>query len=172
MARNTIKGKSIKNINGSAVSQTGNIEQDSIDQLGSRINKLDKQVSFVEKNLSDRLTTEVSKFEDKVRDREIRTTEILAIFITLFTFISVNISIFTRVLDLQAAIWFMGLITVFCMILISCLFLLISKEKNWYSISILLTSLVFMIGLLVATNYTPSWNLDLNKIESVDLRQK
>lgn len=105
-----------------------------------------------------------SDFNEKLEKKETRVTEILAIFITLFTFISVNVNIFTRVQDLQSAVWFMLLFTMCCLLLLSCLFLVISDKKNYFIICILVLSIVCLFGLLIATKYIPSWNPKLNEV--------
>jgi K+-sensing histidine kinase KdpD len=50
------------------------------------------------------------EFEQKIQQQQSKSLDILAIFITLFTFISVNITIFQKV-DNEKAVYFMLLIT-------------------------------------------------------------
>ena len=120
----------------------------------------------IEKYVDEQLKQFSDRIEDKIDKKETKTTEILAIFITLFTFISVNVNIFTRVQDLHTAVWFILLFTGCCLFLLANLFLLISKERNWYTIIILLLSFLLLIGILLATKYIPSWNPQLNQILS------
>jgi len=118
----------------------------------------------IEKFVNEKLNNLEEKMNDKIDRKETKTTEILAIFITLFTFISVNVNIFTRVQDIQSAVWFMLLFTLCSLLLLSCLFMTISSKKNYYIIGILVLSMLFLVGLLVATKYIPSWNVSLNGI--------
>lgn len=143
--------------------QEGNLSQSEIDKLTQDVEKLESRITDAENKSEARLKEASKDFDEKMKDREIRTTEVLAIFVTLFTFISVNVSIFTRVEDLHSAVWFIGLFTALSLLLLSSLFLLISKKRNWYAVVILLLSLIFLVGLLFATNYTPQWNPKLNE---------
>ena len=119
----------------------------------------------IERYVNEQLANLEDKMDDKIDRKETKTTEILAIFITLFTFISVNVNVFTRVQDLHSAVWFMLLFTMCSLLLLSCLFLVISTKKNYFIIAILILSMLFLIGLLVTTNYIPSWNPTLNDIQ-------
>jgi len=124
----------------------------------------DKRILRIESNLNKKIYEELKKIDEKSEKKETKTTEILAIFITLFTFISVNVNIFTRVHDLHSAVWFMILFTMCSLLLVSCLFLLISDKRTHFSIWILVLSILFLTGLLVATKYIPSWNPILNDV--------
>lgn len=149
-------------------SQSGNIEETSINQVMKNIEKLEATVKDVEKSFGGRIKTESEGFEAKMKDREIRTTEILAIFITLFTFISVNVSIFTRVENVQTAAWFILLFTACNLILLSGLFIFISRKRNYFNIIVLLISLSLLVGLLFTTRYT-QWNPKLNQINTGEI---
>lgn len=105
------------------------------------------------------------KFETRIENKEVKTTEILAIFITLFTFISVNVNIFTRADDLYTAIYFMGIMTLCCLILVSVLFLLISSRVNFSAIIIFVLSIIFLSSLLVVAKHIPNWNPKINDIK-------
>lgn len=102
------------------------------------------------------------KFETRIAEKETKTTEILAIFITLFTFISVNINIFTRVTDIQSVTWFMLIITMSCLVILAAMFLLISHKINWRGLLLLIISLLALFFLLISTRYFPGWNIKLN----------
>lgn len=125
----------------------------------------DKKILEIENNFKKILYEEVKKIDEKFEKKETRLTEILAIFITLFTFISVNVNIFTRVQDVHSAVWFMLLFTMCSLLLLSCLFLVISDKKNYFIIGILVLSILCLTGLLVATKYIPSWSPTLNDVQ-------
>ncbi len=89
------------------------------------------------------------EIEDKIDKRENNVLQILAIFITLFTFISVNVSFFANINSVLAAAWFM-LLMLFCSIsLVSFLFILIKTEsvstKTWIGLS---TGILALLALL------------------------
>lgn len=139
-------------------------EQPEIAKINKDINSARTEIGELEKKLKEEIGKAVSLFDDKIDKKEIKTTEILAIFITLFTFISVNINIFTRVEDLHTAIFFLILLTSCFAFILGSMFMLISgNKKNWYSIFLIAISLIFMWGLLVATKY---WNPKLNEVRS------
>lgn len=94
----------------------------------------------------------VRAFEEKLDVRETRKVEILAILITLFTFLSININIFTRVNDIYTAIWFMLLMTICSLIIASALFLFIHNRSKWYQLLLVLLFLIAITVLLVMPN--------------------
>ena len=69
------------------------------------------------------------EFENKIQQQQAKSLDILAIFITLFTFISVNVSIFQKV-DNEKAIYFMLLITGAMITLVWTLFLISEYSKQ------------------------------------------
>jgi len=90
------------------------------------------------------------EIEDKIDKRENNVLQILAIFITLFTFISVNVSFFANINDVSSAAWFM-LLMLFCSVsLVSFLFILIKTEpvstKTWIGLS---TGILALLALLL-----------------------
>lgn len=116
-----------KKDSGHVVSSRTGISKDDVGKLEERISKLESEVK-------DTIDVEVKKaserFNQEIQNRETKTIEILAIFFTLFTFISVDVSIFNRVDDLYTAIWFILLFTLCSIIILSTLFLFISREKE------------------------------------------
>ncbi len=101
----------------------------------------------------------LQKFESKINEREEKTTQLLAIFITLFTFISVNVTIFTRVQDVSTAAWFMILMALAaCFILAFTLVCISSKNKQ--ALFLLLICLVAGIAALLVGRggFNPSLN--------------
>jgi heme/copper-type cytochrome/quinol oxidase subunit 4 len=104
------------------------------------------------------------RFETKIENKETKTTEILAIFITLFTFISVNVNIFTKVSDVYTAIWFMLLMTTCSILLLSFLFLVIKSKNDWKLWLGLIITLAFVAFLILITIST-KWNPKLNEVK-------
>ena len=102
------------------------------------------------------------KFETKIENKETKTTEILAIFITLFTFISANITIFTKVTDIKRAVFFMLFMTLCSTSLLSFTFISINQQKkNIFQWIGLLCSIGLMVLMLFGIYLTPIWNIRL-----------
>jgi len=133
----------------------------SSEELEKEIKGLKTKISDFDKTIETKLETVSRDFYKEIKDRELRTTEILAIFFTLFTFISVSINIFTRVEDLFSATWFLFLITSCSIIILSVMFLLISKKINWFAVILLFISLLFIWILLFITTINPNSNIQL-----------
>lgn len=136
----------------------GEKEQVSPANPGKDIKELENKYETL-KTLFENKTKE---FEKKIDEKETKTTEILAIFIGLFTFISVNVSLFTRLQDMQTAIWFM-LIMTFCLtFFLSFLFIIINKTlPNRITFLGLIISLVTLLLLAVLPKIL-NWNIQLN----------
>ena len=124
-------------------------------------------VEKIAKDLRKTIDQMAKTFDSRIEEKETKTTEILAIFITLFTFISVSVNIFTKVGDLHTAAWFLILMTSCSLLILSSMFLLISNRRNWYSIGILLISLIFMWGLFFATRLIPNFDTRLNNVSTL-----
>lgn len=100
--------------------------------------------------ISERVAERVS---GKVIEQKLhKSTEIMAIFITLFTFISVNVNIFSQIESLGAAVWFMILMATASIVLIATIFFLIDesteKNKNRYFFVFLAAGFVFLVCFL------------------------
>lgn len=124
-------------------------------------------VEKIEKDLRKTIDQMAKSFDSRIEEKETKTTEILAIFITLFTFISVSVNIFTKVGDLHTAAWFLVLMTSCSLLILSSMILLISNRRNWYSIGVLLLSLTFMCGLFFATGLIPNFDTSLNNASTL-----
>lgn len=144
----------------------GNIAQSPIDVLNDKIDKLNIKVSEGEKKFEEKIKEEGKVFDEKMKEREIRTTEILAIFITLFTFISVNVSIFTRVEDVPTAICFMLLMTLCSIIILSFLFILLDSKRDWKVWVGLIVSLIFIVFLILMI-FSKKWDIKLNNLNTI-----
>lgn len=81
-------------------------------------------------------------FEVKIQSQQSKSLDVLAIFITLFTFISVNVSIFQKVSD-EKAIFFMLLISACSITLVGTLFLV--SEWSWRRFWIMISGVVLII---------------------------
>lgn len=126
--------------------------------------------SEIEKFVNDNISAYVDgklkdleqKFEDKIENKETKTTEVLAIFITLFTFISANITIFTKVDDIKRAVFFMLLMTLCSITLLSFTFISINQQKkNIFQWIGLLFSIGLMILMLFGIYSLSTWNIKL-----------
>lgn len=121
---------------------------------------------FVEQNIQkytdEKLKNLENRFEERIEKKETKTTEVLAIFITLFTFISANITIFTKVSDIKRAVFFMVLMTLCSITLLSFTFISINEQKkNIFQWIGLLASLGLMIIILFCLYNIPAWNIPI-----------
>jgi len=126
----------------------------------------DELKAFVSENIQKYTDEQLKKTEDKITSKidakETRTTEVLAIFITLFTFISVNVNIFSKVTDIKRAIFFMILMTICSLVLLSFCFIAINDQKrNWFQWGALLVCLFFLAFMICVTQFLPSLNVAL-----------
>lgn len=123
----------------------------------------------LEKQFKELITKEGEKFDKKIQEKETRLTEILAVFVALFTFLSLNVTIFTRVSDAQTAVWIIGMLTVFFTFFISFLLLVLNPDKpsNWKLKIGLILSILTLAGLLYGTRF-----LDFNPKLNPPLAEK
>jgi hypothetical protein len=143
---------------GSARGATGGADVSTFQtKLDAAVRKMEEQVVKVEEQEG-----RIRKFEEKLEARETRAAETLAVYVTLFTFLSVNINIFTRVSDLYTAIWFMLLMTVCALIIASSLFFFLHNRGKWQQLLLVVAFLVALTALLVV----PSLNsrMELNPV--------
>lgn len=138
--------------------------------------RLDEALLKIEKRFDEKIEEkekEIFKgFDKKIEEKQERTTEVLAIFITLFTFISVNVTIFTKLDDIHSAVWFMSLMTVCSIILVSFLFILGGqKKKDRITITALIACFIFLMFLLFTTRYT-DWNPKINSIDRININSQ
>lgn len=143
-------------------SLTADVAQNSASTTTVTRGDLDKLAEDLTKKSSRKLKSVVDKFENRIEEKEAKTTEILAIFMTLFTFISVNVSVFTKVKDLFTAIIFMVIMTLCSTFLLSFVLTVTSKHlPNRKTVLGLLLSLFCLILLAILISIT-SWNYQLN----------
>lgn len=120
-------------------------------------------IEKVERDLRKSIDEIYNKFDKKIEEKEAKTTEILAIFITLFTFISVNINIFTRVSDVYTGIWFMLMMTACSILILSVMFVVINSKNDWKVWVAILVALCFLAFLILIT-ISEKWNPRLNEV--------
>lgn len=154
-----------KNINIGELSKKERAETGEVDEYTRGY--IDAAQEKMKKELSDELKREISSraskiaekikkdLQDYVSQNQTRIVEALAIFVVLFTFISVNIQIFTKTKDLFSATIFMILMTICSGILISFPLILLhanksDKKPSWlwwvFAVSIILLLLVLVIS--------------------------
>lgn len=102
-----------------------------------------RQIAEVEKKIN-----AVQQEQDK---NSVRMIEALAIFVTLFTFVSVNITIFSKIDTLSAAIWFMFLFTLSQLTLLSVFIVILNKDYSFKKWGLSITLLITMLALLVCS---------------------
>jgi len=145
--------------------ETGNVEETPVDKVVKDAKNLRKKIARLEERFEQKTIEEGKRFRKEMKEREIKTTEMLAIFITLFTFISVNVSIFNRVQDVYTAAWFMLLMTACSVFLLSFLFIVIRSKGNWKIWRGLIISLV-IIAFLAVVIISGNWNPKLNETKN------
>lgn len=101
-----------------------------------------KRLLAESKKESEKLKSDISEIKgelgafkkdlDKLEGRETRTIETLGVFVALFTFLSINIQIFSTVSDLVSAIIFSTLLGGICAFFLQIFFLILPRksEKN------------------------------------------
>lgn len=111
------------------------------EKLKSDISEIKGELSAFKKDL------------DKLEGRETRTIETLGVFVALFTFLSINIQIFSTVSDLVSAIIFSTLLGGICAFFLQIFFLILprksEKDADWskrYYKLLMLTAFVILIA--------------------------
>jgi heme/copper-type cytochrome/quinol oxidase subunit 4 len=90
-------------------------------------------------------------FKKDLERREARVYEVLTVFVAILTFISVNVTIFTRVQNLSDAVWFMVIMAVCVSFLTSLLLMFLSERQNWFKTTIFILSILIICGALYVT---------------------
>jgi uncharacterized phage infection (PIP) family protein YhgE len=136
---------------------------------------MDAKKSEIKQELSDELRAEIKKeakkiekeFQNNINQNQTRVIEALAVFVGIFSFISINIQIFSRVKDLMSASIFMIFMALMTMIIVSFpIFLLrvirddpVPKWVRW----ILIISIILLIA---ASLFSLRINIPLNQIKN------
>ena len=109
------------------------------------------------------------RFKRNIEQSRLNIIEVLGIFVALFTFISVNINIFTKVEYLSAAIWFMFIMLVCLVVFVFLLHIVLHRdEKNtriWVGIFI---TLCILIAGFIATD---GLGIQINKSDLYELNE-
>lgn len=109
-----------------------------------------------------RLDNEVDKFRQEQERNKIGVIEALAIFVALFTFVSTNIVVFSKIEYLAGAIWFMVLMLICEMCLLSMFLIFLRKEqRNWLLWLVPFGFIICLAGLLSVTLNNPKLNSPL-----------
>jgi hypothetical protein len=109
------------------------------------------------------------KFDKKLSDREVRVMEVLSIFVVVLTFVSTNISIFSKVTSLMQAVLFMLAMTLCSVFIMAFLFALINKWNlkkiplAWIGI---LIPILIVAGISILLAFHPVLNLPLDSLGS------
>lgn len=130
--------------------------------------------SFTIEDVKKIAKVEAGQYVDAFRidvDKKLESTqksilEILAVFITLFTFISVNISLFSTLQRLSQAIWFMILMLCCSIVLVSVLLSIISPWRNKIIAIIFAASFGTLIVVLMIHAKEINLPIDLGLISS------
>lgn len=99
------------------------------DELSKTISKLASDISDLEKRQSTIFNAKIEKEIDKLSDKEFRIYEALGVFFGLFTFISINVQLFTRITDIFTAVLFSAIL--FCLL---CLMLILFNYLLMYKV--------------------------------------
>jgi heme/copper-type cytochrome/quinol oxidase subunit 4 len=130
-----------------------------ISRLDKKQGDLEKVQQDLEKETKETLQTELGNLKDDINKSKTDFIQALALFVALFTFISVNITIFTKIEYLSAGIWFMFLMLL-CIIVFSLIFHIILYNK-WTG-GVELNWLIFLILILIVGLFTSLHNEKLN----------
>jgi predicted PurR-regulated permease PerM len=119
-----------------------------------------KLAEEVKKEISDRadkISQEIkSDLQEYISRNQTRIIEALAIFVALFTFISINIQIFTKTQDLFSATIFMILMAFLSMVMISFPIILLRSRKDdkmpkWALLILISSILLFLIVFILSS---------------------
>lgn len=102
------------------------------------VDDVKKELQEAKKEFDEKIeeTIKETKIElsDKIDDSKLKTIETLGIFVALFTFVSVNVQIFTQVTYLKSAMWFtlllMGALGFFALIV----HIIIKEEDKYFNL--------------------------------------
>lgn len=118
----------------------------------------------LEKKVGEALDKATMAFTKEAEASRIGTIETLAIFVALFTFVSVNINIFSKVEYLTAAVWFMTLMAITLLIFLSVLLIFLNKQyKKWQMWLIPLGGFVVLVSLLFLGSNFENLNPRINQ---------
>jgi hypothetical protein len=157
--------------------QSGGSEGASIDQRtqGYIDGVIDVKKGEIKQELTEELKKEIDStaekikkdFQDTINQNQTRVIEALAVFVALFTFISINIQIFSRVENLMSASIFMIFMAFLTMIIVSFPLVLLRVLRNdpapkwvWW---ILLISIILLISAFLFSLWI---NIPLNQIKN------
>lgn len=126
------------------------------------------------KELKKEITLKASQHAEKIKEKlqsdisqnQTRVIEALAIFVALFTFVSVNIQIFNKVTNLHSAVTFMILMAFVSMIMMSLpLILLRSNSKSAVPAWTWIVFVIAIILFLVSFNLSAYFNYPLTPVK-------
>ena len=138
---------------------------------GSIFNEKEKaEIKEIAIRISKEVASEIQKdMDQKLTDREVRVMEVLAVFVVVLTFVSTNISIFSRISSLSTAVFFMVAMTVCLIAFLAVLFSILYRDKpdkikgnpflSWTAIWFPIIATLIIITILV---HYPKLNVRLN----------
>ena len=140
----------------------------------------EEQIAESEKRILAKIKEFESETDDKIKTakeeqerNKIGTIEALAVFVALFTFVSINITIFSRTEYLSAALWFMILMAISQILILVVFLIFLHKEhEKWKSWILPLFLIAILIGLLFASMNNDKLNPQINKIEIPDTEEE
>lgn len=139
-----------------------------LDLLKAQREQEKEELKSYTKQLVEELKPEVKQdIQDFVSQNQTRIIEALAIFVALFTFISINIQVFNKTQDLRSAAIFMVLMAILTTSLISFPLILLHSNKGdakpawlWW---VFASSIIFLVAILFLSNW---FNIPLNIIQA------
>lgn len=138
-----------------------------------KIAESEKRILSKIKKYESETDKKIEKAKEEQERNKIGTIEALAVFVALFTFVSINITIFSRIEYLSAALWFMILMAISqILILIVFLIFLHQEHKKWKNWLLPLLLIGILIGLLLASMNNDKLNPQINKIEIPDTQEE
>lgn len=133
---------------------------------------LDTKKSEIKQELTEEFKKEIdstaekikSDLQDFVNQNQTRVIEALAVFVALFTFISVNIQVLSKVADLKSAAIFMTFMALLTMIIVSFPLILLRAIRNdplpkWVWLTLMISLILLLVVLLLSFKIQVPLNL-------------
>jgi len=128
--------------------QNKNIENQQKD-IKKDIEDSKTRIKNQKKFFAKRIKTSNRKINSKIEDAKTGTTESLALFAAFFTFVAVNVQIFTKVTNLRSAMWF-SILLLGCLGFFAVIVHLIILKREYKKISIIIGVLLVIFSIFIS----------------------
>jgi hypothetical protein len=122
--------------------------------------EVENKLKMIEENFKS-LSSNTSSLHEKLEQQQMKMTEIMALFVTLFTFIAINFNLLPKISDLRSIIIVIVVIMLACTILITTLFCVIQREVSKKTVYLVIAaSAILGLGIILTNN--PKLNPEIN----------